>query len=181
MSIILIKQSRRMNTWDAITSRRQVRSYTSDPISDAEIRGVLEAARRAPSSRNSQRWDFAVVADEDERARLSQVWQGAHWMADAPAIVAFVIAESEDKQALSDRFDIGQAAMQLMIAATGFGIASGQASCQDQELARDVLGFPEGKQCALLIALGYPGDRPLKPIVNPSRREFDDVVHFGAW
>jgi len=44
-----------------------------------------------------------------------------------------------------------------------------------------VLGFPNGYQCASLIALGYPADRPLKPIMAPTRRDFGDVIHFGTW
>jgi nitroreductase len=51
----------------------------------------------------------------------------------------------------------------------------------DQEQAKRVLGFPEGYSCVYLIAFGYPADRPLKPLVNPSRRSFDEVVHWGHW
>ncbi len=170
-----------MDTWESITSRRQVRTFTSDPIPGEDLERILEAGRRAPSSRNGQRWDFVVVTDADQKARLSGVWQGAGWTAGAAATIALVMPDSEGPEELTDRFDLGQAAMQIMIAATGFGIASGQAACRDQALAREVLGLPEGKQCNLLIALGYPGDRPLKPIRNPSRRPFDDVVHFGSW
>jgi len=35
--------------------------------------------------------------------------------------------------------------------------------------------------CAYLLALGYPADRPLRPIERPDRRDFDDVVHRGRW
>ena len=170
-----------MDIWDTITSRRQVRSFTSDPIPKEDLERILEAGRRAPSARNGQRWDFVVVSDKDQLDRLSQVWQGAVWVAGSMATIALVVPQAERGEALIDRFDLGQAAMQMMIAATGFGIASGQANCRDQALAQEVLGFPDGKQCALLIALGYPTDRPLKPIQKPSRRDFDDVVHFGTW
>jgi nitroreductase len=170
-----------MDTWDTITSRRQVRSFTSDPIPAEELERILEAGRRAPSARNGQRWDFVVVTDKDQVERLSHVWRGAGWTAGAAATIALVMPEAEGSEALTDHFDLGQAAMQMMIAAAGSGIASGQASCRDQELAREVLGFPNGKQCLLLIALGYAADRPLKPIQNPSRRPLDDVVHFGTW
>jgi nitroreductase len=51
----------------------------------------------------------------------------------------------------------------------------------DQELARRLLGFPEDRFCAYLIAFGYPADRPLRPIRNPNRRPFDEVVHRGRW
>ena len=170
-----------MDAWDTITSRRQVRSFTSEPIPEEDLKRILEAGRRAPSSRNGQRWDFVVVSDKDQLGRLSQVWQGALWIADSPTTIALVVPRSEGDEALIDRFDLGQVAMQMMIAATGFGIGSGQAVCRDQALAQEVLGFPDGSQCASLIALGYPVDRPLHPIQKPSRRDFDDVVHFGAW
>jgi nitroreductase len=170
-----------MNTWDTITSRRQVRSFTSDPIPREELERILEAGRRAPSSRNGQPWDFVVVTDKDQMERLSHVWQGAGWTAGAAATIALVMPDAEGSEALVGRFDLGQAAMQMMIAATGFGIASGQAVCRDQSLAQEVLGFPDGKHCLLLIAVGYAADRPLKPIRRPSRRPFDDVVHFGTW
>lgn len=170
-----------MDTWDTITSRRQVRSFTSDPIPKQDLERILEAGRRAPSSRNGQRWDFVVVSDEGQLDRLSHVWQGAGWIAGSAATIALVMPGAEGDEALIDRFDLGQAAMQMMVAATGFGIASGQAVCRDQILAQKVLGFPDGRQCALLIALGYAADRPLKPIRKPSRRDFDDVVHYGTW
>ncbi len=53
--------------------------------------------------------------------------------------------------------------MCIMLEATDLGIGSGHASVVDQDLARSLLGFPEGRFCAYLIALGYPADRPLAP------------------
>jgi hypothetical protein len=55
-----------METWDAIRSRRNVRSFTSDPIPDADLDQILEAGRRAPSSQNWQPWDFVVVTNRSE-------------------------------------------------------------------------------------------------------------------
>ena len=170
-----------MDNWDAITSRRQVRDFTADPIPQEDIERILEAGRRAPSSRNGQRWDFVVVSDKSQLDSLSQTWQGALFVAGSAATIALVVPQAEGTAALIDQFDLGQASMQMMIAATGLGIASGEAVCRDQALAQEVLGFPDGRHCVSLIALGYPADRPLKPIRQPTRRDFDDVVHFGTW
>jgi nitroreductase len=71
--------------------------------------------------------------------------------------------------------------MSVMLAAADLGIVSGHASVRDQELARRLLGLPEDRFCAWLIALGYPADRPLAPIARPDRRPFDSVVHRGRW
>jgi nitroreductase len=51
----------------------------------------------------------------------------------------------------------------------------------DQELARELLGHPEDRRCAYLIALGYPAGRPLAPVRRPDRRPLDEVVHRGHW
>jgi len=44
-----------------------------------------------------------------------------------------------------------------------------------------ILGYPDGHDASYTLSFGYPADRPLKPIVNPSRRPFDEVVHRGGW
>ena len=71
--------------------------------------------------------------------------------------------------------------MSIMVAAADLGIGSGHASIGDQPLVREVLGLPEGREPAMLVALGYPAERPLTPVDRPSRRPFDDVVHVDRW
>jgi nitroreductase len=51
----------------------------------------------------------------------------------------------------------------------------------DIRLARELLGFPQDRDWAFLISLGYPADRPLAPIKTPKRRPFDEVVHRDRW
>ena len=76
--------------------------------------------------------------------------------------------------------DLGQATMMMMLAATDLGIGTAHAAVTDQDQARKVLGLPDDKFLAYLLALGHPKDRALKPIVQPDRRPFDDVVHRGT-
>ena len=71
--------------------------------------------------------------------------------------------------------------MSIMLAAADLSIGSGHSAVQDQDLARRILGFPDDRICALLIPLGYPADRPLRPIRRPNRRPFDEVVHRERW
>lgn len=169
-----------MNTWDAIRARRNVREFTDQAIAPDDLDAVLEAARRTPSSRNWQPWDFVVVTEPDRLQRLSKVWQGAWHVAGAAAAIAIVAPEdTEHRDWLY--YDLGQATMSIMIAATGRGLGSGHAAVTDQALAREVLGLPDDRFCAAVISLGHPADRPLTPIANPNRRPFDDVVHRETW
>jgi nitroreductase len=171
-----------METWDAITSRRNVRSFADRPIDEAVLDRILEAGRRAPSSRNWQPWDFVVVTDRAQLEELSKVWQGAGHVAHSAATIALVVDDTDDQHTRETaQYDLGQATMAIMIAAADQGIGAGHSAVADQAKAREVLGFPEGRMVAYLIDLGYPADRPLKPIRRPDRRPFEDVVHKGRW
>jgi nitroreductase len=171
-----------METWDAIRSRRNVRVFSERAIDESDLSRVLEAGRRAPSSRNWQPWDFIVVTDRPQLVALAEVWRSAGHVARAAAAVAFVgpVLESDANRDWL-WFDHGQAMMSMMIAAADLGIGSGHAAVADQELARTILGHPEDRFCLALMSLGYPHDRALAPLQRPDRRPFDEVVHRGRW
>ena len=171
-----------METWDTIRSRRNVRAYAQRAIAAQDLDRILEAARRAPSSSNQQRWDFVVSTQREQLENLSQVWRGAGHVATAAAAVALVAPTADDaKTRESIHYDLGQATISIMLAAVDLGIGSGHAAVSDQQLARTILGIPEDRFCAWIVALGYPSDRPLAPIERPDRRPFDDVVHREHW
>ncbi|MHB1567903.1 MAG: nitroreductase family protein [Solirubrobacteraceae bacterium] len=171
-----------METWDAITARRNVREFADRPIADADLDRVLEAGRIAPSSQNNQPWDFVVVTDRGMLGELSEVWRGGGHIAQAAAAVAMVVSDEEEPRIRErNRFDIGQATMQMMIAAADLGIGTGHSAVGDQDRARAVLGVPADRIVAFVMDLGYPADRPLRPGARLKRRPFDEVVHRNGW
>jgi nitroreductase len=171
-----------METWDAITSRRNVREFADRPLSDDSRDRILEAGRRAPSSRNWQPWDFIAVTDRAELQELSQVWRGGGHIAGSALTVVVILPPLDDPQQRERAtYDAGQATMQMMIAAADLGIGSGHSAVGDQDRARQILGFPEDRFAAIMIDFGFPADRPLAPITRPDRRPFAEVVHHGRW
>lgn len=171
-----------METMEALASRRNVRSYQGESLSQEDLAQILEAGRRAPSAMNWQPWDFVLVTDRQQLQELAKVWQGARHVADSAATIVLVApVPKDDAERDRMRFDLGQATMAMMVAAADLGIGSGHADISDQERAREILGIPDDRVCVLQIALGYPADRPLRPIRKPDRRPFDDVVHVGQW
>ena len=57
---------------DVVLGRRSIRGYKPDPVPKTLIREVIELAMRAPSSLNTQPWNFYVVAGEP----LDRIRQG---------------------------------------------------------------------------------------------------------
>lgn len=170
-----------METWDAIRARRNVREFSDQQLSDEDLDRILEAGRRAPSAKNTQPWDFVVVRDGDRLQELSGVWQGAWHIVGSQATVAFIVPELEGRWATLAQFDLGHAVMSMMLMATDLGLGTCHASVQNQDLARQVLGFPDDHYCACLMSVGYPADRPIKVLNKPTRRPFDEVVHRERW
>jgi nitroreductase len=171
-----------METLEAIKARRNVRQFTVQTIPDADLDRILAAGRLAPSAKNWQPWDFVLVTDREQLQRLSGVWQGGKHIADAAAAIALALPVLDDpRRQLTARFDLGQTAAFIQIAAADLGVGCGHSSVGDQELAREVLGLPADVEAALILDLGYPSDRPLAPLKRHDRRPFDEVVHRGHW
>ena len=84
-----------MQTRDAIRARRNVRSYQTTPVPDADLNRIAEAAWRAPSASNRPHWDF--VTDPDQLRALSAVWRGAGHIAGAVASIALVVPRTDDE------------------------------------------------------------------------------------
>jgi nitroreductase len=172
----------RMETWDVLRARRNVRRYADRPIQNEDLDRILEAARRTPSSMNEQPWDFVVVTDPKRLRELAEIWRYSAHVGDSAATIALVMPATEpgeDRDLI--QYDLGQATMSIMLAAADLGIGSGHASVGDQEKARRILGLPDDRECPVLVALGYPADGALRPIHQPKRRPLHDVVHMEAW
>jgi nitroreductase len=171
-----------METWDAIRARRNVRTYKPDPVPAADLDRIAEAGWRAPSASNRQHWNFIIVTDRDQLQALSTVWQGAKHIAGAAAAIALILPQPADERSkVVNQYDLGQATYAIMLAAADLGIGTGHSSVGDQKKARQILGVPEDHDVAYMIGVGYPADRPLKPIVKPNRFPFDEVVRHSHW
>ena len=170
-----------METWDAIRARRNTRAYVDRPITPTDLEQIVEAGRRAPSSMNEQPWDFIAVTERATLERMAALWQwGAHIAGAAAAVALLSPASSDPEDRETFAFDLGQAAMSMMLAAADLGIGSCHSSVGDQAEARAVLGYPEERECVLLLSLGYPV-RPLTPVAKPDRRPLDEVMHRERW
>jgi nitroreductase len=75
-----------MEFMEVISKRISIRKYKPDTVSDADIEYVLEAARLAPSWKNTQCWKFIVVKDKMVKDDLATAGNG--WIAQAPVVIA---------------------------------------------------------------------------------------------
>lgn len=69
--------------FEAMYSARALRRLKPDPVPEAIITKILDAAIRAPSAGNSQHWVFIVVRDPELRRGLGRIYQKASDIAKA--------------------------------------------------------------------------------------------------
>jgi nitroreductase len=173
-----------MDVLDAIAGLRVVREFEDRPLSPEHLRAILNAGRRAGSSKNSQRWAFVLVTERERLRELAAVGPYAGHVAGAAAAVALVTPDPhEPGRPLSILWDLGLAAQNIILAAWSLGIGSCPATVYDHDLARRLLGLPEGQACEYLLSLGYPANPEdlTRPPRAGGRRPLDELVHRERW
>jgi nitroreductase len=173
-----------MDVLEAIAGLRVIRRFEDRALDPRDLAGILNAGRRASSSKNQQRWDFIVVTDRGHLHELSRVGPYAGHLAGAAAAVALVTPDPRRPgQSLSVLWDLGLAAQNMILAAWSLGIGSCPATVYEGELARRLLGYPDDRACEYLLSFGYPADpadlsRPLRP---GGRRPLAELAHDERW
>ncbi len=173
-----------LGTWEAIDSIRVVRDFADRPIEPAALDRILNAGRRAASSKNQQRWAFIVCRERAHLEALATVGPWASHLARAAVAIALVTPDPHGPDApLSIPFDLGRAAQNMVLAAWELGIGSVPATVYEQALVRDLLDLPLGQHCEYLLSFGYPADPAVldAPKRTGGRRTLAEVVHEERW
>ena len=172
-----------METWNAINSIRVVRRFANRPLEEAHLERIVNAGRRAGSSKNQQSWAFVVARDREHLRELSRVGDFASHLAGAAAAVALVTPEATGHQRDSIMWDCGRAAQNMVLAAWELGIGSVPATVYDHALAAGLLGLPPDRRCDFLLSFGYPEDETKLTAPNKAggRLALEDLVHWERW
>lgn len=173
-----------MDVWTAIITQRAVRDFDERSIPDEVLERILDAGRRAPSSKNTQPWEFVVIHDRGQLRRLARVGRYARHLAGATVGVAFVTDDPENPEALVKiLYDVGHATQSMMLVGVALGIGSVHAAVYEGALAAEILGLPEGKRCDFALSLGYPARAGLlhAPRRKVPRRPLEELVHRDRW
>lgn len=184
-----------METLAAISSRRSVRKFSSQPVEPEKLQAVLEAARLAPSWANMQCWRFVVVEDQAIKAKISELSfveaffapkgyksnpaQGA--LAEAPVVIVACGEPTQSGELRGQPYyltDVGIAAENLMLAAHDLGLGTVFVGVFDEEQLGELLGIPPELRIVGLFPLGYPLE-PAK--AGPPRKPLAEIVHYGKY
>src|SRR3569832_435002 len=179
---------------DVVLGRRSIRGYKPDPVPKPVIREVIAMAMRAPSSLNTQPWNFFVVtgaplarirAGNTERNlagvpasrefRSHGEYAGAHrerQIGIAKQLFDAMGIERHDKDARQDWELRG-----FRQYAAPACVVDSQGSMQSPGV-REHAGIPDDQVIMICVAIGYPDDSfPANAVVS-QRKSVDDAVTF---
>jgi nitroreductase len=170
-----------MNVSEAIRMKRAVRKFQDKPLPKEVVTAILNAGRRAQSSKNTQTWQFIAIRDKAVLKALSECGTWAGHLAGAALGVAILTPDPAEKFQIM--FDAGQAAAYMQLAAWELGVGSVPASIYEAEKARQILGFPAEWHLRIALSFGYPAeDEALAAAPKKGgRRELEEVVHWERW
>lgn len=165
-----------MTVSEVIRTKRAVRQFTDELLSDKAIRSILNAGRRAQSSKNTQPWHFIAIRDRATLRQLAECGAYAGHLSRAPFAIALIASTA-------DSFDLGQAAAYMQLAAWDIGIGSCIASMWEPEKARAILSVPQDLYFDVAISFGYPLPSRKQPSVPQphGRKLFDEAVFWERW
>ena len=179
-----------MSFFEVIKKRRSIRRYKPYDIPDSDLEQILNAARLAPSTNNSQSWRFIVVKDPEAKALLGQP-SPQRFIANANAIIVVLGLQQKSccpgNQARWHVQDPMIAAEHIVLAATALGYGSCWIATYESrppEFVQQIkteLEIPENADVVVLVALGVPDEDP-SPRPRKTLREIAFTEKYGqSW
>jgi len=169
-----------MDTEKCIHTRADVRKYKAEPIHNADVKDIINAAIQAPSSGNVQNWEFIVIRSKDTLEKLSEVSMGQMVIKEAP--MAIVVCANLDEIApkygergvsLYSVQNAAAATQNLILAAWNKGIASCWVGAFNENEAKKILYLPANIRPLAIITLGYAAGKVEKPV----RKTLEEVTY----
>ncbi len=176
-----------MELLEGIKGRRSVRKFTEEKVSEEQLRALVDAARFAPTWKNSQTARYIAVTDEALKAKIADECTSYDGnkaiIKGAPVLIVQTTVDkrsgyerdgsfSTSKETHWQSYDAGLCGAVFCLAAHEAGLGTVIMGIYDEKKVIEALGVPEGQSVSALIALGHPAEEPQAP----KRKEVDDLL-----
>ena len=180
VSVTALGQERGQGALDNIFSRKSVRSYTDQPVSQEQVETILKAAMAAPSGMNAQPWRFVVVREQATKDKLAIGFN--KMIAKAPVVIV-VCGKTTNKLGGTNNnwtADCAAATENLLLAVEALGLGAVWTACYpyDERMnpTIEALGLPDNVKPYCIVPVGYPAGND-----KPKDKWKPDNIHYEKW
>jgi nitroreductase len=164
---------------------RQIREFTDESVSDADLTALADVARWTGSSANSQPWRFIVIRESATLLGIAGAGMPqTRSLRSATAAIAIALPEEQGK-AVSHAFDEGRAAERILVGATMLGLGAGIAwiLASARGTVGDLLHLPGEWRVRTVVAIGHPSESARRPKSPPGKARLprDEVAFNERW
>lgn len=159
-----------METLEAIKTRRSIRQYKDEALSDDILRELLEAGMSGPTGGNNKPWQFIIINDPEILQEIPNVHSGAPFTPDAPLAI-LVCGDLEKYPGIMEKYldvwviDCSIAAQNILLAAHGRGLGAFWTGAYPMEERvnglKILLELPNYIMPLALLVIGYPAEQLL--------------------
>ncbi|MDP6670357.1 MAG: nitroreductase family protein [archaeon] len=188
-----------MDTYNALLKRRTIRRFLEKTVSFEALEKCVEAARLAPSARNTQELEFIVVNNAEKLEQLNKavrfggvVAEKGRVKGEEPKAFIAIIANKEKSDEAYTSINVGIAAQTIVLTSFEQGLGTCMLGAIERDQIKEILGIPESYSLPLVIALGYPKETPVteeakennlrywidkKGVLHVPKRAIENVLH----
>ena len=163
-----------------IFKRHSVRKFTDEVVSDEKIDNLLKAGMQAPSSCNSQPWEFIVINRYEDKQAISKMHKFAKPAAGASHLIVTLGNLNRAKVIRMIEQDLGACNENILLQATHEGLGAvwlGFHPIEDRTLKlKEYLDIPDYCIPFSVICVGYPAQEGEVKI-----RYDESKVHFNRY
>jgi nitroreductase len=181
-----------MDILPELLARRARCAIAADPLPVEQLQRLLCAATLAPSCANTQPWRIVVVTGDRLAAVRETLSEGNRWAMRAPLIIVMATKPSLDMRLEAGRdyayFDLGMAALALMLQATREGLYAHPIAGYQAAKAAQAVELPEDFVPLNLIVIGKPGDdsllnegQKLRELSPRRRKGLEEIAFSDSW
>ena len=191
-----------MNIYNNIITRRSIRQFKQENISEEILRRLVNGGRLAPSASNLQPLEFFAVDDPVLRKKIFPCLKWAAYIAPkgnpepGRQPVAYIFSLVNMKvRSKGYEYDVGAAMENMILTAWASGIASCWLLSLDRDRIRLVLDIPEHYKIDSVLALGYPDEeskiedfsgsveywKDAQGLFHVPKRRLEEVIHYNRF
>jgi nitroreductase len=177
-------ETKTLDVFEAIETRRSIRAFTNEEVSEEEVQKLIDAARQAPSAGNIQPWGFVIVRDAKIKHKLSMAALNQTFIKEAPVVIVVCADEARSSGGYGSRGaslyclqDTAAAIQNMLLAACALGLATCWVGAFHEDVVAKVVNTSMGVRPVAIVPVGHPAEKPR----SRQKRPLKEIVHYETF